>query len=169
MPRPVWTIILLFRLSHVAEITGTRHHTQPFIGWDGVLRTFLPRLAMNCDPPDLFLQVARLTGASHCAWLSLRSNNALIGKYSDYLVILHFFLEVSTVAIWVWKLPKAFVYNYIQVCVSRQIDNILLVFCCYQKCHFIEHFIHGLLCSFRNIPWRSSFLLTSQVDPLHSF
>jgi hypothetical protein len=31
----------------------------------GCLSNYLPRLALNCDPPALSLQVARITGLSH--------------------------------------------------------------------------------------------------------
>jgi hypothetical protein len=36
----------------IAGMTGVYHHAQLFIGWDGVLKTFLPRLASNCYLPD---------------------------------------------------------------------------------------------------------------------
>jgi hypothetical protein len=34
---------------------GYSHRTQHFTGWDGVLLTFLPRLASNLDHPKLYL------------------------------------------------------------------------------------------------------------------
>jgi hypothetical protein len=48
------TVLLIFPL-YMSEMTDVYHHTQFFIGWDGVLPTFLPDLALNHDPPDLHL------------------------------------------------------------------------------------------------------------------
>jgi hypothetical protein len=40
--------------SQIAETTGPLHHTC-FVGWDGGLTNFLPRLTWNHDPPNLCL------------------------------------------------------------------------------------------------------------------
>jgi hypothetical protein len=37
---------------HISGDTCMYHHTQ-FVGWDRVSITFLPGLALNCDPPNL--------------------------------------------------------------------------------------------------------------------
>jgi hypothetical protein len=43
---------------YVAEMAGTRHYAQLFIGCHGGLTNFLPRLALNHDPPDLCLLIS---------------------------------------------------------------------------------------------------------------
>jgi hypothetical protein len=63
MPRPVWTMILLFNLilllsllfytSHIAGMTGTHHHTHPLVEMGSC--KLLPTLASNFDPPNLCL------------------------------------------------------------------------------------------------------------------
>jgi hypothetical protein len=40
----------------LTEITSVGHCAQLFIGWDKVSRTFLSGLALNCDPPYMYLQ-----------------------------------------------------------------------------------------------------------------
>jgi hypothetical protein len=56
--------------SQVARMTGMWHHTQLFIGWDGVSLNF-----SWCCPWSVTLWsnswVAGITGVSHCTWLRL--------------------------------------------------------------------------------------------------
>jgi hypothetical protein len=47
--RRIPTLLLLFQ--HIGEMTGTNHIIQPLVRW--CLANFLPRLTLNCDPPDL--------------------------------------------------------------------------------------------------------------------
>jgi hypothetical protein len=46
------SIVFLPMASHVARITGTRHHAQ-FLGWDGVLFTICPNGIKPWPSPSL--------------------------------------------------------------------------------------------------------------------
>jgi hypothetical protein len=48
MPWPAWTEMLSFVLPHVAGMTDTCHHAQLWV------ENFLPGLALNCNPFNLY-------------------------------------------------------------------------------------------------------------------
>jgi hypothetical protein len=55
LPRPIWTMILLF---YTSSPCWDDRHVPPcpvFFHWDGNLPNFLPGLALNHDPSDLCL------------------------------------------------------------------------------------------------------------------
>jgi hypothetical protein len=52
MPGPTWAVILLFVLLLIAGITGANHNTSHCLRW--CLENFLPRLALNHNPPNLW-------------------------------------------------------------------------------------------------------------------
>jgi hypothetical protein len=61
----------LIYVFHIVGVTDVHFHSQ-LVYWDGVsLFFFWPGLASNHDPPDLFPQVAGITGARHCALPSI--------------------------------------------------------------------------------------------------
>jgi hypothetical protein len=53
MPKPAWTVILLFMLLCVAGMTGAHHQVRPMVEME-VLQIF-SRLALNYDISDLYL------------------------------------------------------------------------------------------------------------------
>jgi hypothetical protein len=55
LPRPVWTLILLFSASRCNWDDRCMPPCPAFFCRDGVSETFWPRLAWNCDPTDLGL------------------------------------------------------------------------------------------------------------------
>jgi hypothetical protein len=49
-----WSVTLLLSASRIAVMSGVYHHAQLLVEM-GVLQTFLHRLALNHDPPNLSL------------------------------------------------------------------------------------------------------------------
>jgi hypothetical protein len=49
--RLAWTMTLLFYASHYCWDERRVPPHPAFLHWDGIPKTFLPRLAPNCDPP----------------------------------------------------------------------------------------------------------------------
>jgi hypothetical protein len=45
---------ILLTIPPIARTTDAKHYAQ-LVGWDGVSLIFLPRLAFNCNPPNLHL------------------------------------------------------------------------------------------------------------------
>jgi hypothetical protein len=59
-----WTTMLLPTAYQAARITEVNHHAQ--IICYVVSLIFLPRLASNHSPPDLWLPIAGTPGMAHC-------------------------------------------------------------------------------------------------------
>jgi hypothetical protein len=53
-------------VSWVAGMTGAYHQPSYWLRWG--LTNFLPSVVTNCNPPDIYLWLARILGMSHCAW-----------------------------------------------------------------------------------------------------
>jgi hypothetical protein len=60
-----WTLILLLMLPHVAGMSDACHHNQPFVDM-GSCEIFGGASIL----PISASQVVRITGMSHCTWLS---------------------------------------------------------------------------------------------------